>query len=115
MEIFIKVSELAVNLKLQQFIQPEDVQTMARSMLLFRDLSDFNTEVSRGRNSRRGDDASTTLYGNMLTHLTEDPHNTSAITLGATDPGIGGLFCPGDIDMNSTQELMTGGGNRDPI
>ena len=88
---------------------------MAKSMLLFTELSLFNSKLSGGRTSRRGDDALTTQHGNMPNHLTEDPHDTLAITLGATDPGVGGLFCSGDIDMNNTQEHMIGGGTRDPI
>ena len=114
MEIFIMVSKIVVNLKLQQFIEPEDIKTMARSMLLFTDLSHFNNELSNKRSTRRGDDTSTTQLMGVMDHLAGDL-DTSAITLGDTGSGGDKLFCSADIDMNNTQEHMIGGGPRDPI
>ena len=46
MEIFIMVAKLVVSFKLHQFIEPEDIKVIAKSFLLFADLSEFHNVLS---------------------------------------------------------------------
>ena len=74
MEVFIMVAKLVINLKLHWFFEPEDIKSMARSLFLFTDLSEFYSVLSKRKAEGRSGDISTIELQELIALVREDPN-----------------------------------------